>query len=165
MTMPDTTARARMTLYEIDERIAACVDAETGEIIDPQALDALELARDKKIEGVACWAKEQTALASAMREEANKLLARAKAAENRVESLKGWLNTALCGEKFECARARVSFRRVSSVEIVDEREIPEKYMEVKTVSKPLKLMIRDAIRAGETVPGAAIKEELSMIIR
>ena len=45
-------------LWEIDERIRECVDPETGEIIDDAALDALTIAREQKVEGVALWAKE-----------------------------------------------------------------------------------------------------------
>ena len=37
-----------MTLYEIDDAILACVDPETGEIINPEALTALQMERGKK---------------------------------------------------------------------------------------------------------------------
>lgn len=38
----------RMTLYEIDSAIMDCVDEETGEIIDLEKLEALNIERDKK---------------------------------------------------------------------------------------------------------------------
>ena len=41
-----------MKLYEIDEAIMACIDAETGEIIDADKLDKLTMERDAKIENV-----------------------------------------------------------------------------------------------------------------
>ena len=44
-----------MTIFEIDEAILECVDLETGEIIDAERLDALQMERDKKIENVALW--------------------------------------------------------------------------------------------------------------
>lgn len=47
-----------MTLYEINEAIMACVDVETGEIIDLDRLNALEMERDRKISNVACWIKD-----------------------------------------------------------------------------------------------------------
>ena len=33
-------------LYEIDQAILDCVDLETGEILDPEKLDALQMERD-----------------------------------------------------------------------------------------------------------------------
>lgn len=45
------------TLYEIDAAILECVDAETGEIIDPDALTALTMQREQKIENVALYYK------------------------------------------------------------------------------------------------------------
>ena len=46
-----------MNIYDIDKAIEACVDTETGEIIDGEKLDALQMERAAKIEGVACWVK------------------------------------------------------------------------------------------------------------
>ena len=40
-------------LYEIDNEILACVDLETGEVIDTERLDALQMEREKKVEAVA----------------------------------------------------------------------------------------------------------------
>ena len=47
-----------MTLYEIDNAILECIDLETGEIIDTDKLDALQLERETKIENVALWIKD-----------------------------------------------------------------------------------------------------------
>ena len=77
-----------MKLYDIDEKILACVDQETGEIIDEEALAGLQLEKDRKIEGIACWVKDLTAEAKALKEEADNLKKRQKAAENKAESLK-----------------------------------------------------------------------------
>ena len=40
-------------LYEINEQILNCVDMETGEIIDADKLQDLQLAFDEKVEGIA----------------------------------------------------------------------------------------------------------------
>ena len=37
-----------MKLYEIDEAIMACVDAETGEIVDAEKLEALLIEKEEK---------------------------------------------------------------------------------------------------------------------
>ena len=45
------------SLYEINAAIMGCVDLETGEIIDVEQLQALQLEREQKIENVALWCK------------------------------------------------------------------------------------------------------------
>ena len=80
-----------MTLYEIDEQITACIDAETGEVIDLERLAALVMEREAKLENVALWVKDLTAEAKAIREEEKALAERRRSAENKAESLKKWL--------------------------------------------------------------------------
>ena len=58
-----------MNIYEIEQAITDLVDPETGEITDFEALDALSMARDEKIENVALWTKNLNAEAKAIREE------------------------------------------------------------------------------------------------
>ena len=58
-----------MTIYEIDQAIMNCVDVETGEIIDTEQLDKLQMERDAKLENVACWIKDLKAEAEALKNE------------------------------------------------------------------------------------------------
>ena len=67
-----------MTIYEIDQAIMECVDLETGEIIDTDKLNELELERESKIEGVACWIKDLKAEAEALKNEKQALAERQK---------------------------------------------------------------------------------------
>ena len=41
------------SIYEIDQAIMACVDPETGEILDMEALEQLQIDRTQKAENVA----------------------------------------------------------------------------------------------------------------
>ena len=52
-------------LYDIDQDILDCVDLETGEILDTEKLDALQMEREAKLEGVALWVKDLRAEAEA----------------------------------------------------------------------------------------------------
>lgn len=74
-----------MTLYEIDSAIMDCVDEETGEIIDLEKLEALNIERDKKVEGIALAVKNYAAEAKAIKEEEEKLAKRRRSCENAVE--------------------------------------------------------------------------------
>ena len=94
-----------MTLYEIDksiEQLVNAVDPETGELlVDNDALDALMMERDGKIENIACFIKNLTADAKALKDEEAALAERRKAAEKKAERLKDYLTYVLGGEKFQ----------------------------------------------------------------
>ena len=60
----------------IDSAIMDCVDEETGEIIDLEKLEALNIERDKKVEGIALAVKNYAAEAKAIKEEEEKLAKR-----------------------------------------------------------------------------------------
>ena len=120
-------------LYEIDQGILECIDLETGEVIDPDRLESLQMERDQKIENVACWIKNLLSDAEAIKAEKEALAKRQVAALAKAEQLKQWLTNALEGQKFSTARCAVSFRRSEKVEVLDEDSIPRAYM-VETVS-------------------------------
>ena len=81
-----------MNLYEIDARIMeafeAAVDEETGEIVNEEAyaaLDALQEARDEKIENVLLWIKDLKSDAEQLKNEKRVLeTRREKPRERRI---------------------------------------------------------------------------------
>lgn len=153
-----------MTIYEIDQAIMNCVDLETGEIIDMEQLDKLQMERDAKIENVACWIKELKAEAEALNAEKQAFAKRQKVAENKMESLKKWLAYALNGQAFKATRASVSFRKSQKVEIADIYKLDENYLRYKEPEAD-KTAIKEALKAGKTVAGATLVENTSVIIK
>lgn len=158
-----------MTNYEINEQILNCIDPETGEIIDIDKLNELELERDAKIENVACWIKELKAEAEAIKAEKLALAERQKVAENKAESLKKWLAYALQGEKFKTAKCSVSFRKTESVEVTDEglSNLMKEHDELLTYKapEPNKKAIKDALKDGLSVQGVRLGCNTSVIIK
>ena len=104
-----------MNIYEIDAAIIALAD-EDGDIADFEAFDALMMQRNEKIENVALWVKNLNAGVKAFKEEEDQLRKRRQAAEAKIENLKGYLDHALQGAKFETARCAVSYRKSKSIE-------------------------------------------------
>lgn len=153
-----------MKLYEIDEAIMACIDAETGEIIDADKLDKLTMERDAKIENVALWIKDLKAEAEALKAEKMAFAERQKVAENKIESLKKWLAYALDGHAYKSVRASVSFRTSESVEIDDIYAVDENYLRYKEPEAD-KTAIKNAIKAGQEVAGATLVKSTSVIIK
>lgn len=47
-----------MSIYDIDAAIVSLIDAETGEVSDEEAFDALQMERDKKVENIGLWYKD-----------------------------------------------------------------------------------------------------------
>lgn len=153
-----------MKLYEIDQAIMSCIDMETGEIINEELLNSLEMERDAKIENVALWIKDLKAEAEALKAEKMVFAERQKVAENKMESLKKWLAYTLNGEKFKSVRASVTFRTTQKVEVADIYKLDENYL------KPIKPeadkeAIKEAIKAGQEVAGATLVASTSVIIK
>ena len=153
-----------MTLYEIDQAIMNCLDNETGEIIDAELLDSLQMERTEKIENVACWIKELKAEAEALKAEKLAFAERQKVAENKAESLKNWLAYVLNGEKFKTTRASITFRATDKVEITDIMQLDESFLRYKEPEAD-KTAIKEAIKAGQEVAGATLVSSTSVIIK
>ena len=62
-----------LSLYHIDQALENLIDHETGEVLDFDAFEELQMARDAKIEGIVCWTKNLAAEAKAIREEEKEL--------------------------------------------------------------------------------------------
>ena len=153
------------TLYQIDAAIMACIDQETGEIIDSEKLTELMIAREDKIEGVALWIKNLDSDILAYEAEKKAFEERIAAAKRRRDGLKDWLTGVLQGEKFSTSRCFVTFRKSKAVEIVDEAALPEMFVRVKTERAPDKKAIGDALKKGTEVNGARLVENQSINIK
>lgn len=154
-----------MTLYEIDEAILACVDEETGEVLDIDKLEALGLMREQKISSLACWMKDLGAEIEALRNEEKNLKARREAKERKKESLKAYLAQFLAGEKYEDERCRVSFRKVASVAIDNFDDIPAEYIRTKVETSADKEALKKLLKEGESVAGVHLEESLAMTVK
>lgn len=153
-----------MKLYEIDQAIMDLVDNETGEIIDIEMFDSLQMERDEKIESIALYIKDLKAEAEALKAEKLAFAERQKVAENKVESLKNYLAYALKGQAFKSTKAVVSFRKTQQVDIPDIYALDENFLKYAEPTAD-KTAIKEAIKAGQTVKGATLIENTSIIIK
>ena len=160
-------------LYEIDQDILDCVDMETGEIVDIEKLNALQMERESKLEGVALWIKDMKVEAAAVKEEADKLTARKKALDNKIESIKTWLLYALGGEKLSTPRCKVYQTHSQKLTVADEPGLihflqtlnePEKFLRLKDPELK-KDEIKKALKEGTIIPGAELEETESVVIK
>lgn len=154
-----------MNLYEINAQIMNCIDMETGEVLDFERLEALNMAKAEKIDNVACWVKDLEADVAAFEKEEKAFAERKAASKKMVDSLKGWLTKALDGQKWSSSRAEVRFRRSKAVDVLDEAAVPAEYMTVKTTSAPNKTAIAAALKSGEEVAGCQLIERMSATVK
>lgn len=151
-------------LYEINQAILACVDPETGEIVDDR-ISELVMEKEQKIESVVLWIKNLQADAQAFKAEKEAFEKRQKSAEKQIASLTKYLTDNLHGEKFNTTKCAVSFRKSESVEVFDETIVPKKYLAKKVTFSPDKGAIKALLKAGKKVCGCRLVEKLNPQIK
>ena len=164
-----------MTIYEIDRAIEALlsVDEETGEVaFYADALESLQMARDAKVENLACAVKNLKAEAAAIKAEEESLATRRKSVEARAERAKEYLDYVLGGNPFKSAKAVVSYRNSTSCETDADfvewckedptrAELYLRYDEPKVNKKA----VGDVLKVGTVLPFARLVTKRSISVK
>ena len=153
------------SLYQINQQIKEAIDLETGEIIDEAAYDALNIEKEEKLENIALFYKNTMADAEALKAEEKAFAERRKAAENKAASLKRLLDNELAGSPFVTSRVAIGYRKSTSVNIVNEEELPKDLLVEKVSISPDKKAIGELLKNGETVSGAELVENKNIQIK
>lgn len=162
-----------MTLFEINEAqdklFAELCDPETGEINQDvaDALEAMEIDRNEKIDGWCFYLKQQRHELKADKE----LLDAAKErydrkAEGLAKATEIFQNL-LRGEKFKSTFNSVFYRTTESVELddgFDVLDVSDDYLKY-TAPTLQKDKIKAALKLGIEVPGVHLEQKTSMVIR
>ena len=161
-----------MTLYEIDQRITELVDPETGELLDFDAFQALQMDRQEKIENAVLWYKDLIAQAKAIKEEVENLTKRSSSIQRRAEGVRGWIALALNGAKFSTPRCTVTYRTSKSLEVEDTKQTAQwlednGFVDLVVHSDPKldKRAVTSLVQQGIDVPGAKIVERKCVQVR
>lgn len=159
-----------MNLFQIDKKILDCVDEETGEVVDIDRLESLNLQRDQMITNLCRWVTNLKSDVQQLKEEESRLRERRKSAEKNIDRIKNYLLAYMAGNPFKSAEFTVAFRNSSAVEIVNPdafEAFADKNRGLLTFPAPVpnKTAIKAALDAGEEVPGAAIKQNVNLIIK
>lgn len=173
-----------MNLYDIDQRLVTLIeegfDLEFGTIFESEeelakAIDEVQLDLDTKIENIGCYIKNLEAEVEAFKKEEDNLESRRKQTERKIEGLKKYLNGYLSAcypndddrakWKFKSPKCVLGYRKSSSVEVPDIEKLDKKYLKITTKVDPDKTAIKDAIKNGEEVKGAFIKQNINLNIK
>ncbi len=164
-----------LTLYDISSDYLQALDLFT----DPEADIPLEAALDtlEGIEGqlqekavnVAKFMQNLDAAAKAIKEAEQQMAKRRKAIENRARWIKDYLkqNMEAAGiTKIESPWFSLSIQKnPPSVEVLDESALPEDYKTEVVTVKIDKAAIKEALKEGEDVPGAVLKQGTRLAVR
>lgn len=140
------------------------VDEETGEILNAEDLDNLELEKNEKIEQLCLWIKNLKSDAAAYKAEKDSFAKKQKAAENKAESIKNYIAYILAGEKFKTDRVTVSYRKSEQVECLDMSLVDDDYLRFEEPELN-KTKIKKALKEGIKVGGCMLVEKQNMQIR
>lgn len=145
------------------------LDEET--IADTLESESTEL--EAKITDYGYVIRNRESFVDAIRDEIERLQARLKAEEVRIQKIEEWLlyNMQRCGISLvESPSFTINVKtNPQSVDVLDERQIPARYMRTPAVKipepAPDKKLILDALKAGLDVPGCKIKRSVKLEIK
>lgn len=154
-----------MKLFEINEAILNCIDLETGEIINPEQLENMQMERQEKLTNIALLYKQMTADSKALKDLEKEYSERRKRAEKTAEWCKEALSRELAGEKFddEKKRFKISWRKSEKVDITNEDIVPAEF--IKQTINFDKLAMKEAMKNGATINGVQLVQTQSIQIK
>ena len=157
-----------MNLYELSQNYLAVQDMDLEPETLKDTLDSIEEAIEVKAENIAKWIRNLEADKKAFEEEEKRFKEKKQAADNRIKSLKQYLedNMRLTGKtKFKAGFFSFAIQNnPPSVEVFDEALIPKQFL----IAQPVKIDragIKELLKAGEEVPGAELKHSSGLRIR
>ena len=161
-----------MNLFEINATLTRCVkltsgdfvDTETGEVIDTEAIDDLEMAMDEKVRNIACWVRNLDAEEKALAEQERIYRDRKNATHNKKEDLKEYLARALNGKKWKNAEVSVSWRKSEAVEVTDMKKLSSYYLRYRE-PEVNKTLLKADLKAGVKLEGAVLTEKNNIQIK
>ncbi len=155
-----------MNLFEIDQKIYETFDQETGEILDEEKLNELNMERAAKITNIVHFIKNLEADAEAFKKVADDFKSRKDSAEKKAASLRKYLENYMNGETFESEdkTAKISYRKSEAVEVTDVWKLPMQYQKFKDPEAD-KTELKKALKAGEEIEGATLVTKMNMMIK
>jgi len=153
-----------MTIYEaldLETTIEALAEQTGGEISEEDfaLLIQAQTTELSKIENVCKYIKHLEYFAEACKAEKARLNEKQKAAENRIESIKRFLNPFIQQKgKFDAGVFKLSDRKSEAVEVLNLDAIPAEYKITKIEVSADKTAIKNAIKSGIIIAGAELHE-------
>lgn len=158
-----------MTLFEMSTAARELYELlESGEIDEQTVLDTMEsIGASEKLESYVYIQKQLEAEAAAFKAEIERMTERKRTIERQIERMKAAqvdFMQATGQRKATAGTFTLSLRESKSVKVLDEAAIPETWWKPQP-AKLDKAGIKDALKAGESVPGCEIETSFSVSAR
>ena len=159
---------------DICDEISSMLSIPDEDLTDEQraSMDAYlnDLARAEadKVDAFGSFIRVESARAEACKKEAQRLANKAKTAEGRISYLK---HLYLCTmqsnglKKVQGSAYTLSIREADSVDVTDINALPDLYLRRKETVEPDKVVLREALKGGICIPGAALVKTQSLMVR
>lgn len=131
-------------------------------------LDMLAGQESAKIDGFAAFIREQSARADAYRKESQRLAQKARSVESNLGWLKNKYANIMQQHNLRTINGQaytISLRKSEVLMVEDMDKLPAAFVERKETFAPCKTAIKDAIKAGQNVPGARLQEVEHLQVR
>lgn len=169
------------TFAEIQEEISNMLDIPDDQLDESQRkvmdeyLDELGGQEAARVDAFSQFIRLESARAKALKEESDRLAARAKAAQNRINGFRQHYAAIMADHGLRKIQGEVytlSLRKSESVEVDDSREnlfdlekIDPTLVRCREIIEPEKAKIREALKAGLALPHCRLVEKSSLQIR
>jgi hypothetical protein len=151
------------TLFEIKKDILDCTDMETGEIIDAEKLQQLQMDKHEKLRNIAFVAINASADIAAYKEQEKRFKAKRTAAEKTLAWAKETLARELDGQKMKEAEFTVSYRPSEAIEIDEGADIPPEFLNMNPVID--KMSLKAALKEGAVIDGCRLVQKQNIQIK
>lgn len=169
---------SKESLFDIDEQIMRLislpdediVDAETGEVlIDVWGeLDKLNMRREDKILNIARYIDDLEREIALIKDKVSILTARARSKEKRAQRLKTYVLDSMLNlgtKKIEDETVVIKLNSTNVVNVLDEKLIPEDYLNKVVEVKPDKRRLLADLKSGKEIAGAELAVSNSVSVR
>lgn len=161
-----------MNLYEINSSIEEIIEKSyqfaaehDGEMSEDflSELDNLKLLRTDKIENICFAIKNAKANSEIISSEIKILQQKKQYSENLQERFKNYLASVLNGEKVKTALNSVYYKDTVSVSVDETITPPDRFARIKKEWD--KIMLKEALQAGENIEGCKLVNKTSIVVR
>ena len=155
------------TLYELTGQFLEIYNMDIDDETKLDTLEAIDWTTDyeNKVEGYVKVIKSLEADIEARKNEKKRLDGLNKSDQTKIDNLKAALSTSMTetGQtRVDTTLFKVGFRKSEAV-VVDEEKLPKKYQIVSY--KPDKKTLKELLKSGKHIKGAAIEERSNLSIR
>lgn len=162
-----------MSIYEIDAALLALVDEETGELMDYEAFEQLQMDRDTLVYNMRSWYLDTKTRMIGLKAEKQYIVKnlddQIDALTRRSERIATYLEYATGGEKTKTDRYEISYRNSEATNVDDDfvtwAEVNAPDLLTYPDPKPNKTAIKQAIKDGMKVEHAVIEKNKSIIVK